>query len=432
MGRLNYDYAEKYLLTLTGRYDGSSRFGQRTKYGFFPSVALGWNLSSEPFLKNVAWLDQLKLRASYGSIGNTAINPYQTQALLARTTYAFGTTPAYGYRPGSIANPDLKWETTTTANVGLDYSLIRGRVAGSLEVYQADTRDLLLQDQLPWTSGYGVVMRNVGRTRNQGIEVTLSTVNVDAPGGFRWTTDLQWTKNREQIIELFNGKVDDIGNARFIGQPLTAYFDYKKIGIWQLSEKDEAARYKQVPGEIKIQDTNNDGKIDAADRVILGSQIPKFTAGMTNRFSYKGLDLSFFVYTRVGSLFRSGFHTAYNSLAGRYNNLDIDYWTPGNPTNEFPRPNQNQEAPRYSSTLAYFDGTFVKVRNINLGYTFPDRIFSKLKMTGLRVFASAINPFVWSEYRSKYKGIDNETTDEVNSEQTPASRQITFGINAKF
>ena len=152
----------------------------------------------------------------------------------------------------------------------------------------------------------------MGRTRNQGIEVTLSTVNVDAPGGFRWTTDLQWTKNREQIIELFNGKVDDIGNARFIGQPLTAYFDYKKIGIWQLSEKDEAARYKQVPGEIKIQDTNNDGKIDAADRVILGSQIPKFTAVMTNRFSYKGLDLSFFVYTRVGSLFRSGFHTAYN------------------------------------------------------------------------------------------------------------------------
>lgn len=443
MARLNYAYNDKYLLTVTGRYDGSSRFGENTKYGFFPSAALGWNVSNEPFLKSVSWIDLLKFRVSYGSTGNTAINPYQTQDLLARTTYAFGSTPAYGYRPGTLANGDLRWESTTTGNVGLDFSVFRGRLSGSLEVYRANTRDLLLNDQLPLTGGYSSILRNVGRTRTEGIEVTLNSVNVSTAGGFRWTTDLQWARNREAILELFNGKVDDIGNARFIGQPITAYFDYKKIGIWQTSEQDEATKYGRKVGEIKVEDNNGrgadgkltgqpDGKIDANDRVIIGSQIPDFTAGVTNRFSYKGFDFSFFIFARVGSTIRSGFHTTYNSLAGRYNNLDIDYWTPANPTNEFPRPNKSQEFPVFQSTLQYFDGTFLKVRNINFGYNFPASITQKLRMTGLRVYASAQQPFNFSEYRSRYKGIDNESFDAVNQDQSPAVKQFTFGINAKF
>ena len=426
MGRINYDFQGKYLLTLTGRYDGSSRFGANTKYGFFPSAAIGWNISEEGFLKGSKWLEQLKLRASYGSIGNTAINPYQTQTSLSRTTYLFGTTGAYGYRPNILGNPDLKWESTSTANIGLDFSLWAGRVYGNIEVYQADTRDLLLNDQLPLTSGFSSVLRNVGRTRNRGLEVTLSTVNIDK-GDFRWSTDLQFTHNKEAILELFNGKVDDIGNARFIGQPLTAYFDYRKIGIWQTSELDLATKYQRKVGEIKVEDINNDGKIDASDRTILGSQVPKWSGGITNRFEYKGFDLSFFVFARIGSMFQSGFHTSFNSLAGRYNNLDIDYWTPNNPTNEFPRPNQNQEAPVFQSTLSYFSGTFVKLRNINFGYNVPTK-----KIAGLRIFTSIQQPFIWSEYRSKYKGIDNETDGAVNENQTPSVRQITFGINAKF
>lgn len=443
MARLNYGFSDKYLLTLTGRYDGSSRFGANTKYGFFPSAALGWNISNEPFLKSVGWVDQLKLRASYGSIGNTAIDPYQTQTLLDRTVYAFGTTPAYGYRPGTIGNFDLKWETTTTANIGLDFSLIQGRVSGAIEVYRANTSDLLLQDQLPLTSGFGNVLRNVGRTRTDGLEISVSTVNVDSKSGFRWTTDVQWAKNREAIVELFNGKVDDIGNARFIGRPITAYFDFKKIGIWQLGEETQAASFGRKVGEIKVEDNNGrsadgvltgqpDGKINADDRVIIGSQVPDFTAGMTNRFSYKGLDLSFFVYARVGSMFRSGFHTAFNSLAGRYNNLDIDYWSPNNPTNEFPRPNQSQEAPVFQSTLQYYSGTFLKVRNINLGYTFPESLTSRMKLSSLRLYATAQNPFNFSEYRSKYKGIDNESFDIVDQNQSPTTKQFTVGINAKF
>ncbi|GAA4402109.1 hypothetical protein GCM10023187_17000 [Nibrella viscosa] len=432
MGRVNYDYNDKYLVTLTARYDGSSRFGQNTKYGFFPSAAVGWNISNEPFIKNVTWIDNLKLRASYGTIGSTAIDPYQTQAQLARTSYAFGNTGAFGYRPNSIGNPDLKWESTTTGNIGLDFSFFRGRIAGSLEYYRADTRDLLLFDQLPLTSGFNQVLRNVGKTRNQGFELTLSTVNVDANNGFRWTTDLQFTRNREAILELFNGKVDDVGNARFIGQPLTAYFDYKKVGIWQLNEAEEAKKYQSAPGQIKIQDTNGDGKIDPFDRVILGSQVPKWSAGMTNRFEFKGIDLSFFLFARVGYMFRSLFHQDFMTLAGRYNNLDIDYWTPNNPTNEFPRPNQNQEFPPFRSTLLYFDGSFLKVRNINLGYNFPATLTQKLGIGSLRAYVSAQQPFIFSEYRTKYKGIDSETDGDVNASQTPAVRTITFGINLKI
>lgn len=432
MGRVNYDYKEKYLLTLTARYDGSSRFGDNTKYGFFPSAAVGWNLSSEDFLKSVRWVDQLKLRASYGSIGSTAIDPYQTQAQLARSSYAFGSVGAFGYWPFTIGNPDLKWESTTNSNIGLDFSLFSGRVSGSLEYYRADTRDLLLFDQLPLTSGFDRVLRNVGKTRNQGIELTLSTVNVDAPGGFRWTTDFQFTRNRESILELFNGKVDDVGNSRFIGQPLTAYFDYKKIGIWQTNEAEEAKKYQSAVGQIKIQDTNNDGKIDPADRVILGSQVPKFSLGLTNRFEYKGFDLSFFVFARVGYMFRSIFHQDFMTLAGRYNTLDIDYWTPNNPTNEFPQPNMNQEFPPFRSTLLYFDGSFVKIRNINFGYNVPSKLTEKLKIGSLRVFASIQQPFIFSEYRTKYKGIDSETDGDVNADQSPAVRQTTFGLNLKF
>jgi TonB-linked SusC/RagA family outer membrane protein len=433
MGRVNYDFKERYLLTLTGRYDGSSRFGSNNKYGFFPSVAVGWNLGDEEFMKAISVMDQLKLRASYGSIGNTGISPYQTQSLLARTSYAFGTAPGYGYRVGTLGNDDLKWETTSTANIGMDFSLFKGRVYGSLEAYQADTRNLLLYNQLPISNGFDRVLQNVGHTRNRGFEATLTTVNVNTPGGFRWSTDLQYTRNREAIIELFNGKKDDVGNVRFIGQPLQVYYDYEKLGIWQQDEESQAAAFGQKVGQIKVKDQNGDGKIDAVnDRIILGSTIPKWAGGITNRFEYKGFDMSFFVYARIGNMIRSDFHLGVNQLAGRYNNLDINYWTPNNPTNDFPRPNKDQEFPVYNSTLQYFDGSFVKVRNINFGYNFAPALVQRFKLTGLRLYTSIQQPFIFAEYRSKYKGIDPETADIVNANQIPSVRQITFGLNAKF
>jgi TonB-linked SusC/RagA family outer membrane protein len=433
MARLNYDYKDKYLLTVTMRRDGSSRFGENTKYGNFPGIALGWNMSSEPFMKDIAWVDLLKLRASYGSVGNQGVSPYQTQGLLSRTAYAWNNTAAYGYRPNTIGNPDLRWETSTSKNIGIDYSFARGRVSGSLELYQTNTTDLLLSDQLPTSTGFSAVTRNVGETRNRGIELSLSTVNVDTKGGFKWTTDITFTKNTEAIVSLYNGAVDDPGNLWFIGKPLKTFYDYQKAGIWQTSEADQAKSYGSTVGQIKVQDTNGDGKITADDRVILGSDVPSWSGGITNRISYKGFDLSFFVYARIGQMILSRFHQNSNYLQGRYNQIKVNYWTPNNPTNDYPRPNFNQEFPAYNTAIMYFDGSFVKVRNINFGYTFSPKVARKFGMESLRLYTSIQQPFIFSSYRSKYNGVDPETSDgNVNNDVTPATRVMTFGLNVKF
>lgn len=449
MARINYDFNDKYLLTATMRRDGSSRFGENTKYGNFPGIALGWNISNEAFLKQIPWLDLLKLRAGWGKVGNQGVAPYQTQGLLSRTAYAWGSTAAYGYRPNTIGNPDLKWETSATANIGLDFSFLRGKIQGSLELYETNTTDLLLSDQLPGSIGFSAVTRNVGQTRNKGIELGFTTVNVNTAGGFKWTTDFTFTKNKEEIVSLYNGKVDDLGNRWFIGQPLNSYYDYKKVGIWQLNEKEEAAKFypgdKANPlgagvGQVKVQDTNGDGVITAADRVLLGSDIPNFSAGFTTRFTYKGFDLSAFLFGRFGNMIVSGFHQNNNALAGRYQQIKVDYWTPNNPTNEFPRPFSTQEFPQYNTTLIYFDGTFIKLRNINFGYTFPQSVAKKLGMESLRLFSSIQQPKIWSEYRSKYNGIDPEATitssgtgtTNVGSGVTPATSVTTVGLNIRF
>jgi TonB-linked SusC/RagA family outer membrane protein len=438
MGRLNYDYKNKYLLTATLRADGSSRFGENNRFGYFPSVALGWNIHSEDFMQSSKVFDQLKLRVSYGEIGNQAINPYQTQALLGRTSYAYDNSPAYGYRPSTIGNPDLRWETSSTFNAGLDFAIFNSRIFGSMEYYITNTSDLLAPQPLPNSIGFGGFTTNIGETQNRGIELTLSTLNIEK-GDFMWSTDFIFNRNREEIISLPNG--DDISAGRFIGQPLTIFYDWNKIGIWQLSESDLATSFGDKPGEIKVEDINGDGKINADDRQFLGSVVPKFALGMTNRFTYKGFDLSFFLYGRFGFMIRSQFHTGNNTLAGRYNNLDVDYWTPDNPTNEFPRPNVNQESAKYASSMQYFDGTFIKVRNINFGYNLNPEAAKRIGLTSLRLYTSIQQPFIFAEYRSKYKGIDPEVfmdgeqgvaAGSVNANVAPAVTSFTFGINAKF
>lgn len=434
MGRINYDYDNKYLLTATLRRDGSSRFGENVKYGNFPGIALGWNIMNESFMKNTAkWLDILKLRASVGAVGNQAVAPYQTQGLLSRTVYAYGTTGAFGYRPNTIGNPDLQWESSTTKNIGLDFSILRGRVYGSLEVYQVNTTALLLADQLPTSTGFNQVTRNVGETQNQGFEATITTVNVDK-GGFKWTSDIAFTKNNEQILSLYNGPIDDIGNKWFIGKPLTAFYDYTKDGIWQLGEEDKAKAYGSRVGQIKVSDLNGDGKITDLDRKFIGSEIPDWSGSITNRISFKGFDASIIIYARIGQTLRSGFHANNNQLAGRYQQIKVDYWTPKNPTNEFPQPNKDQEFPVRNETLLYFDGSFVKIRNINFGYSFPTSITKKLRMESLRLFSSIQQPKIWSTYMSKYNGVDPEVNEGASTGGgvTPATKVITIGLNAKF
>jgi len=434
LGRVNYGFNDKYLLTVSMRADGSSVFGNNTKWGYFPAAALAWNMSNEGFIRDVSAIDLMKLRVSYGAIGNQGINPYQTQGLLSQRSYNFGSSAAFGYAPNTIGNPDLKWESSTTLNVGLDFSLYRGRISGSLEAYSVNTRDLLLSRNLPQSTGFSAVTTNVGQTRNSGFEATISTVNVNNGSGFKWATDFTFFTNKEQIIELAQGKVDDIGNGWFIGKPLSVIYDFEKTGIWQTNEADEAQSYGFAVGENKIRDANNDGVINSDDRVFQGSGVPDFSGGITNRFSYKGLDLSFFVFARVGQTIRSNFHTSNNTLFGRYNNILVDYWTPTNPTNDFPRPNENQESPRFNSSMAIFDGSFLKVRNINLGYQFPASIASKLGMQSLRLYSSIQQPLIVSPYISRWGGIDPETDidAQISGNVSPSTWTSTIGLNVKF
>jgi TonB-linked SusC/RagA family outer membrane protein len=440
MGRVNYSFNDKYLLTATLRRDGSSRFGENTKYGNFPGVAVGWNITNEDFMKNVTVIDMLKLRAGWGKVGNQGVNPYQTQGLLARTTYAFGATGAFGFRPGTISNPDLRWESSSNANIGLDFSVFRGRLQGSLEFYETNTKSLLLNDFLPGSVGFNFFSNNVGQTRNRGVELGITTVNVNTKNGFKWTTDFQFTKNNEEIVSLYNGKVDDLGNRWFIGYPLNSYFDWKKEGIWQSNEADQAKAYGSEVGQIKVKDINGDGKINADDRTLIGTDVPDWAGGLTNRFEFKGFDLSFFLFGRFGNTILSGFHRNQLALAGRYQQIKVDYWTPNNPTNEFPRPKSNQEFPVYNSTLFYYDGTFIKLRNINFGYTFSKGIAKKIGAESVRFYSSIQQPKIWSSYLTKYNGVDPEaaiTTSAtgltaIDAGVTPSTTVTTFGLNIKF
>ena len=446
MGRAQYGLLDRYLFTATLRADGTSRVSEGNNWGLFPSGAIAWRVVDEPFMQSQSLFQELKLRASYGVVGNTSgLRPYLTKGALAQTTYAFGNDPAFGFRPAVLANDELVWESTATLNLGLDYGLFDGRVSGSVEAYRANTNDLIMFRALPYTSGYGAVQQNVGATQNTGIEFLLSTVNFDTPGGFRWTTDLMFNRNVEEITELFGGTEDDPGNEWFIGQPMTVYYDWEKTGIWQTGEDAEA--FGQTAGQIKVRDQNNDGKIDGDDRVILGTDQPDFVGSFTNRFEYKGFELSVFVFARWGQLVRSRFHDSNNSLFGRYNNLDVDYWTPTNPTNAYPRPNEDQERPLYSSSMSYKDGSFLKIRNITLGYNLPQSLLEKLPISSLRVYASALNPLIYAadpelenlDPEITRTPVDNEDEDDFGSERqaelqadVPSIRLYTFGINVKF
>lgn len=439
MGRINYSFKDKYLLTLTGRADGSSRLSQKNKWAFFPSISAGWVISDEAFMSNMKAVSFLKLRAGYGSVGNTSISPYQTLGGLERSVYAFGNDPAFGYALNVIPNPDLRWEISSTLNLGMDFGLLNDRLTGSLEVYKTNTTDLLLNRLIPITSGYESILQNIGATSNQGWELSLNGNIFHSANGLKWDANLNIFSNKEKIVDLFNGK-DDVGNQWFIGQPISVFYNFKQEGIWQTSEADEANKAKQKPGDIKIADVNGrdaggnltnqpDGVINADDRTVLGSTVPKWSGGLTNRISYKGIDLSFLVYARQGQYIRSDFHyLGGNNWQGRYNAINFDYWTANNPVNKIPRPNA-AAAPLYSDAVRFFDGSFIKIRNISLGYTLPKAITSKARISSLRFYATADNALIFSPY----KLVDPETANGIVGGSSPmTSATYVFGMNLKF
>jgi TonB-linked SusC/RagA family outer membrane protein len=444
MARVNYGFANKYLLTLTMRSDGSSRLAPGNKYHVFPSAAAAWNITQEPMFKDSHVLSNLKLRVSYGTVGNTAINPYQTLGALTSVNYNFGSTNLTGAYPTNVPNPNLTWEYTSTLNAGVDFGFLDGRITGAVDAYHQYTRSLLLPLSLPPTSGIpNSILTNVGQTQNKGIEISVSSVNIQGNGrnSFSWTTSANITFNRGTVTKLASGVTQDIANNLFVGQSINAIFDYKKVGIWQNTAADTAQAKSlgltttgtgSVIGTIRVEDVNKDGKISASDRIVLGSDQPKYTGGFTNRIAYKGFDFTVVGVYRVGGLitsrlFQSGGFV--NTFQGNYNNLNEDYWTPTNHQNFYPKPNSASTNTPYSSLLSYFDGTFLKIRSATLGYYMPESITKRIKAKSLRIYATAQNPFIlFSPYRNTFHGLDPETAGSLAID-TPPTKSFIFGIN---
>jgi len=424
MGRVNYNFDERYMLTLTGRVDGSTRFAEGNKYGFFPSVAFAWNISNESFMQAQQIFDLLRVRLSYGKSGNTGITPYQSQGGLSRVPYSFGNQGEFGFEHDAIANPDLRWESTTQLNLGVELGILDNRLNVDLNVYRANTDDLLMQRALPTTSGFSSVVENVGGTRNTGLEITVSSENIRSDR-FLWTTNLNFSTNRNEITELFGGQEDDPGNQWFIGHPIDVHFEWKFDGIWQLDEADQAAVYNQTPGEMRVVDVTGDGQYTADDRMILGSPFPKWEAGLTNRIAFRDFDFSANIYAVQGVMISSG---AYDSdmvpLRARYNSREVNFWTEDNPSNEWPQPRFEREFPRMT-IKSFVSGDYIRIRNMTLGYQLPASLAESLNMLRARVYVSAQNPFTFTDF----EGFDPEA---ARSNSFPNARTLMLGVDLTF
>jgi TonB-linked SusC/RagA family outer membrane protein len=424
-GRLNYGYLDRYLLTFTGREDCSSRLSQGNQCAFFPSIAAAWRISGEGFMSDNSLFSDLKLRASWGISGNDAVDPYSTQAVLTKIPFSFGEESFPGYTFSSqVGNSDLEWETSATANLGLDFALWDNRVAGTLDVYRTNTSNLLLERFLPPSSGASSVLQNVGKTRNEGIELGLSTINIET-SDLSWNSDFTFATNREQIVELVGG-TDDVGNGWFIGYPSNVFYDYQKLGIWQAGQEAEAAAFGQEPGEIHVADLNGDGQITSADRTVLDASSPNWSGSMVNSLRYKDVDLSATVFARIGQMMQYDYYEDYKS-GGVENGAHLDYWTPENPSNAFPRPNSKLSASNYPyfSSLYYADGSFVKLSNLTVGYTLPSSVAERLRSSRLRLYLTGKSLAWWSK-------VDNYDPERGGSLNSPMTRLLVAGVDVGF
>jgi TonB-linked SusC/RagA family outer membrane protein len=439
MGRLNYTFLDRYTLSLTGRYDGSSVLAEGHKYAFFPAAAIGWQVGDEAFMRGVPAISDLKLRLSYGRVGNSAINAYQTLGLLSRVTYANANNSVIGFQPGDIPNPDLKWETTDKFNVGVDFGVFDQRISGAVDVYRENTHDLLLPRALPYTSGYASILQNVGATKNVGFEVSLSTQNLRNWHGFDWTSDLNLSTNKNQIVSLQSGLTADVGSGRWVGQPINVYFDYRYIGLWQVPDSALARTLCGCrPGDIRVADENGDGKLNADDRTFIGRHFnfPRWQGSLNNRVTFGALDLSALATARIGYEVNDAFTAAYNSLAGRFNNIKANYWTPENQTGTEPRPSTNGLG-QYAGSRNYKDGSHVRIRDITLGYTMPSRLATHLRADRARVYVRAQDPFLFTNYEGWDPeagfGAGNGANGASQIDQGgPAFRTILFGLDVGF
>ena len=438
-GRINYGLQNKYLLTVTGRVDGSSKFGDTNRYAFFPSAALAWKVSEENFLKESKTISNLKLRASYGVTGNSEIPAYGALPGLGNYAYVVNNSVVNGIGIDRLANPDLKWEKTNQVDAGIEVGLFDGRISFEVDLYRKLTEDMLLNSPVPTSSGYASVFRNIGSMENKGIEFSLSTRNI-ATDNFSWDTDFNIAMNKNEVVALSGGS--DIFSSRTIireGEAVGSFFGLVNQGTWGTDEADEAAKYFRLPGDVKIEDRNDDGVINQADRTIIGKGIPDGYGSLINTFRYKNFELLVDLQFQYGNDIMYITTRPQENRQGIANSLAtvLDAWTPENQDTEIAqwRP-VSAGYDNLDTSHMIQDGSFIRGRNLLLGYNFSPDISEKLKLSRLKIYTSAQNFFV----STKYEGYDPEvqTSDntfgqgEVNFDQYPKPRVFMIGLNATF
>lgn len=447
--RVNYSFKDRYLVTVTGRFDGSSKFGDDNKFAFFPSAALGWRATEEAFLKDNKVISNLKPRVSYGFTGNSGVPTYGSMANLSTggMAYPFGGTRTNGIGVGSLANPLLRWEKTGQFNVGLDLGFLNERISLSADYYLKNTTDMLLSAPVPTTSGFSTISTNIGNMRNTGFEFTLNTRNIQTKN-FSWSSMLNFSSLKNEITALSKGDADIImapNNLTIlrVGESVGSFFGYIRDGIWGENEVKQAAVYGKLPGDAKLRDVDEDKKINESDRVILGKGIPDFYGTFTNTFKYKDFDLVIELQYSCGAkIYWDGLGTC-AMRQGIANSLGmvLDAWTPDRPEAGL---EQIRPSNAYYNSLKddarMYNGSFIRGKNVSLGYNLPSGICKKLSLKAVRVTLSAQNVFVISQY----PGLDPETTVYNTTTQNeafaqnietfgyPKPRTFSFGANITF
>jgi len=401
MARVNYSWKNRYIATVSFRYDGASQLGEGHKWAGFPSVALGWRIDQEAFMKDVSWLDQLKLRAGWGRTGNYSVGVYATKDDLSNIIIVHGDSGSTEYySPSTIANQSLGWETTDQFNVGVDFSFFKGRISGVVDVYRNYTNGLIFNVSLPSVSGYSSTKDNLGKVINRGFDLSLNTINIST-SDFNWRSTLNVAFTKNKIVELQNGKEDMVGSNLFIGQSSSVIYTYESAGLWTDSAEDlaemalfNANGHKFEPGMVRVVDQNNDHKIDANyDRVILGSSRPLWNLSFNNVLTYKNFDLSILLYGNFGFITSTGQYQG-----GREPVIAMEYYNENNKNNitahMYQRPYFNTAGgDSYSSYRFQADGSFLKVRQIALGYNLPRKFVNSLGLSNVKVSAQLKNPF---------------------------------------
>jgi len=440
MARVTYAFANRYAITGTIRRDGFSAFSENNKYATFPSVGVNWNITNEKFMDNVTFLNNLALRASYGSNGNQAIAAYSTLARISNGRYYYygGSNYAFTQQVSTLGNDDLKWESVSGLNLGLDFSVLNKRISGSVDLYSKHTKDLIFPLSLPSTSGFTSISSNLGDVGNKGLEISLNTVNIQTKD-FTWTSDFVFSENRNKIVHIYGPdstgvEKDLVSQGYYIGKSLGTIYNTKVIGMWQQNDKDNGSIMTGMnPGTYKLLDVNKDGKITSdSDRVFLGNNQQRFQWSLTNVFQYKDFSLMAYLYSVWGGkgYYQSGSNTPYNdgyAAAGSINHAKYDYWTPTNTGAEFPRPDYNSSIAAYKG-VKYYDRSFIKLQKLSMTYNMT-KLVKSYGVNGMSFSLSADNIFTYAPH---WKGLDPETNSGLTDSSIPSIRTFMGTLMINF